>query len=336
MEINTAHALIVKDSSQSAEARRYALHCAARADFDEVTAGRFAIVVSEAATNLHKHAGGGEILISWVQRENIVGLQMHALDTGSGMINVQQSMRDGHSTTGTSGTGLGAMLRQADEFDIFSVPGKGTVLWARIWANRSAIRTLPEYSIDGVSVPVQGESVCGDGWITKVEAQGTLVMVCDGLGHGPLAAQATHEAKRVFLQRRDQPPAGLLEDIHRGMRATRGAAIAIALLDHKNQRVEYCGVGNIAGAIHGEKVQFMISHNGTVGHSATRFQNFSYAWPQGATILMHSDGLQSRLGLGGYVGLSRRSTALISGLLYRDFKRGRDDATVVAIRREPA
>jgi anti-sigma regulatory factor (Ser/Thr protein kinase) len=336
MEINTSHAIHVRDSSQASEARRFALHCAMQAGFDDVAAGRFAIVVSEAASNLHKHAGGGEVIISIVQRENVIGVEMHALDTGCGMNNVQQSMRDGHSTVGTSGTGLGAMLRQADEFDIFSVPGKGTVVWARVWANKTAVNKQSEFSIDGISVPVRGESVCGDGWITKVETQGTLVMVCDGLGHGPQAALATQEAKRIFLQRADRPPAGLLEDIHRGMRSTRGAAIAIAMLDRRNQRVDYCGVGNIAGAIHGEKVQFMISHNGTVGHSATKFQNFSYAWPQGATILMHSDGLQSRLGLNGYVGLARRSTALISGLLYRDFKRGRDDATVVAIRREVA
>jgi anti-sigma regulatory factor (Ser/Thr protein kinase) len=333
MDINTSQSLGITDVSQVAEARRFALHCATQANFDEVTAGRFAIVVSEAATNLYKHAGGGDLVINCVQRDGKSGLELYALDTGAGMENVHNSMRDGYSTTGTAGTGLGAIQRQADEFDIFSAPGKGTVLWARVWAHKSLAGNPTECRIDGLSVPVQGETVCGDGWLTKTEDQGISVLVCDGLGHGPLAAQATQEAKRIFRQRADRLPAQLLEDIHQGIRSTRGAAIAIALLKPKSNQIEYCGIGNIAGAICGEKMQYMISHNGTVGHTATKFQTFSYAWPHDAIVLMYSDGLQSRLTLGGYTGLARRNTALIAGLLYRDFKRGRDDATIVTIRR---
>lgn len=333
MEINTAIALNIADSSRIAEARRRALQCAAQAGFDEVKAGRFAIVVSEAASNLHKHAGGGELIINFIQRGDIGGLEVFALDRGHGMENVHQSMRDGHSTAGTAGTGLGAIQCQSDEFDIFSLPGKGTAVWARIWSQDAAAAKAPAISIDGISIPIQGETVCGDGWLSKSESQGTLILVSDGLGHGPLAAAATVEAKRIFMQQSNRTPSQMLEDIHRGIRGTRGAAIAIARLDEENSRIDYCGIGNISGVIFAEKVHYMISHSGTVGHTATRFQSFTYAWPDDAIVLMFSDGLLTRLALNGYAGLARRNTALISGLVYRDFKRGRDDATVVTIRR---
>jgi len=333
MEINTAVRLNIVESSQVAEARRKALYCATQAGFDEVKAGRFAIVVSEAATNLHKHANGGELIISAIKHDDVIGLEMFALDTGRGMENVYLSMQDGYSTAGTAGTGLGAMQRQSDEFDIFSVAGKGTVVWARIWSQEVDVEKLSGLSIDGISIPVQGETECGDGWISKSESQGISIMVSDGLGHGPQAAAATREAKRIFMARSNATPTQLLEDIHRGIRGTRGAAIAIALLDEKKGHVDYCGVGNISGVIIGQKMQYMVSHSGTIGHTATRFRSFSYAWPEDSIIVMYSDGLQTRLTLDGYAGLARRSTALIAGLLYRDFKRGRDDATVVTIRR---
>jgi len=333
MEINTAVTLNIVESSRVAEAQRKATYWAMQAGFDEVKVGRFAIVVSEAATNLHKHANGGELIINILKHENTVGLEMFALDSGRGMDNVYQSMKDGHSTAGTAGTGLGAMQRQADEFDIFSVAGKGTVVWARIWSQDVDVKTLPSLSIDGISIPVQGETECGDGWISKSESQGVSIMVSDGLGHGPQAAAATREAKRIFMARENVVPSQMLEDIHRGIRGTRGAAIAIALLDEKKGHIDYCGVGNISGAIIGQKMQYMVSHSGTIGHTATRFRSFSYAWPDDAIIVMYSDGLQTRLTLDGYAGLARRNTALIAGLLYRDFKRGRDDATVVTVRR---
>jgi anti-sigma regulatory factor (Ser/Thr protein kinase) len=332
MDVNTSQSFDIADAGRVAEARRVALHWAAKAGFDEVRAGRFAILVSEVGSNLHKHAGGGELIISYIERNGAAGLEVFGLDNGPGMANVHGSMRDGCSTAGTAGTGLGALQRQSDEFDIFSAVGSGTAVWARIWSDRRVAGSPRACEIEGLAVAVRGENTCGDAWISKTEAQGTLILLSDGLGHGPLAAAASQQAQRIFLQRSDRTPAQLLEDIHRGIRSTRGAAAAIALLDHANRRVEYCGVGNISGIICGDKQQYMISASGTIGHTAAKFQSFSYAWPDNALVLMFSDGLQTRLSLQGYAGIMRRHPALVSALLYRDFKRGRDDASIVTVR----
>ncbi len=71
-----------------------------------------------------------------------------------------------------------------------------------------------------------------------------------------------------------------------------------------------------------------------MGRWATRrkFQEFAYPFPKGATLVMHSDGLISRWTLDAYPGLAAHDPALVAGVLYRDFQRGRDDVTVLVAR----
>ena len=76
----------------------------------------------------------------------------------------------------------------------------------------------------------------------------------------------------------------------------------------------------------------MLSHNGILGHQVRKFAQFSYPFPRGALYIAHSDGLAARWDLGAYPGLESRHPALIAAVLFRDYERGRDDATVVAVR----
>jgi hypothetical protein len=76
----------------------------------------------------------------------------------------------------------------------------------------------------------------------------------------------------------------------------------------------------------------MVSMNGTVGHSVAKFQQFSYPWERGSLLIMHSDGIATRWNVEQYSGLASSHTALIAAVLYRDFSRGRDDATVLVSR----
>jgi hypothetical protein len=177
--------------------------------------------------------------------------------------------------------------------------------------------------------------VCGDAWAAPQHHDRSVVLVADGLGHGLLAAEAARTAVRVF---RDNPllgPLAVLSAIHAALRGTRGAAVAVAETDLNARVLRYAGVGNIAGCVLADGVsRSMVSQNGTVGHEVRKLQEFSYPFPPGATLLMHSDGLVSRWNLGPYPGLVGRDPALIAGVLYRDFERGRDDATVVVAREE--
>jgi anti-sigma regulatory factor (Ser/Thr protein kinase) len=92
--------------------------------FDETDVGNVAIIVTELATNMLKHATQGEILMRPIARGTALGMEFVALDRGPGIASLTQCFRDGYSTAGSPGTGLGSIARLAGDFDIYSTPGK--------------------------------------------------------------------------------------------------------------------------------------------------------------------------------------------------------------------
>ena len=158
-------------------------------------------------------------------------------------------------------------------------------------------------------------------------------MVADGLGHGPFAAQASDEAVRIFENSSAADPDALLEDLHLGMRATRGAAISVAKIEQSRGLVTFSGIGNVAGAlIVAGGVKRMVSRNGTVGAVARQILGFQYPFKGDALVILHTDGLSGSWSLDKYPGLLQREPALIAAVLYRDFARRRDDALIMVVR----
>ena len=101
----------VSDSSQIGEARRAAMAVASEARLNDVDAGKLSIIVNELASNIIKHAEHGEVLIGNVRGRNVV--DVIALDQGPGIRDLEHAMRDGFSSAGTMGQGLGAVKRQS-------------------------------------------------------------------------------------------------------------------------------------------------------------------------------------------------------------------------------
>lgn len=334
METRCGCVVKVEEESQVGDARRQFSRLATEIGFDETDAGRVALVATEMAGNLIKHTpGGGRLLAQPRLQGGVLGLDILSLDRGPGIANVGAALRDGFTTAGSPGTGLGAISRLADHFDIHSLNGVGTAILARLWPKGGEPpRALLE--IGAVQLSKPRESVCGDNWAILPRPEGAILLVADGLGHGPGAAEASGEAVRTFRAHPDSPPVRAIEEIHAALRSTRGAAIAVALLDAEAGQVRYSGVGNIAGSVAGgEREHSMVSHNGTAGHQVGRLQEFTYAWPAGTLVVMHSDGLQARWTMAKYPGLAGRDPALVAGVLFRDFCRETDDATVVVVRR---
>ncbi len=303
--------------------------------WDETASGKLATVVTEAATNLVKHAQRGEIHLGICRREEHFGIEVLAIDRGPGVARIEACLPDGYSSLATAGTGLGAMARLADEFDIYSQPGKGTCVVARVYASSGPDRqTSPDSSIIGaVQVPVHGERQCGDNWGVREEAGRMVLMLADGLGHGPDAAEASSEAVAVLMKSTDLAPVVLLERVHHALRATRGAAVAVAYMETPQSQLKFAGVGNISASIATAKsTQQLVSHNGTAGHNVRKFQEFVYPWPADGILVMHSDGITTSWRLDPYPGLLEHHPSLMAAVLYRDASRGRDDACVVVAR----
>jgi anti-sigma regulatory factor (Ser/Thr protein kinase) len=158
-------AVATTDASQVAEARREATTIAQQNGFGFDDAGRVALVATELATNLIKHGGGGEILLGAYEDCGRSGIELLALDRGRGMANVEACLRDGFSSAGTQGNGLGAVLRQSHLLDIASWPDVGTAVLARLEAGQPDPQRVASHSGWGaVAVPMPGEAVCGDSW----------------------------------------------------------------------------------------------------------------------------------------------------------------------------
>ena len=334
--LTEAVALPILESSQAGEARRIALALASRLGFNETERGKVGLVVTEVASNLVRHAKDGELVLQPLTRNDVEGIEILALDKGPGISNISECLRDGFSTAGTSGTGLGAMSRLSAFFDIYSVPKLGSACLAQLWANSLPVKQKhPDHHVESgvVCLPKIGEEISGDAWATAQNSGRTLLLVADGLGHGPQAAQASQEAVRIFRGNLGKSPKEILEAAHTALRSTRGAALAIAEVDFERLSVRFAGVGNISGTIFAsEKSNSLVSYNGTVGHEVRKIQEFVYQWPKGGLLVMHSDGLATQWRLDRYPGLTAKHPSLIAGVLYRDFNRGRDDVTVLVVR----
>jgi anti-sigma regulatory factor (Ser/Thr protein kinase) len=321
----------VHEATDVASARRLVLDVASRGGFTAEEAGAAAIIVTEAASNLLKHGGGGEVIVRDITLLDGPLLEILAIDSGKGMANVSRCFQDGYSTGGSPGTGLGAIARLSKFHDVYSITEKGTVLVAQVGRGRPRDQGL---QTGVINVPYPGEEVCGDAWHCDTTPPHTRVIVADGLGHGVFAAEASESAIRYIAGSVRLQPAEAIEDAHLRLRATRGSAVAIADVDLVAGHVTFAGVGNVAGAVvssAGTKRQ-MVSINGTLGHQMTRSRQYEYPFEPDSLLILHSDGLSANWSWEKYPGVFQRHPSVIAGVLFRDFRRIRDDATIVVAR----
>ena len=331
VQSSRSFAIPLSDSSRVGEARRLAMVQATRAHLTESESSNLGIVVTETATNAIRHAAHGQLILRTLHAQGRNGVEMLCLDRGPGMANVADNLRDGFSTAGSMGTGLGAANRLASTFEVFSALGSGTIVLARLWSGPGQSPAAP--LVTAVCLPIKGEAECGDGWASFTLGPRTVILVVDGLGHGISASEATTAAVRIFREHSSRPPVELLDLVHRGLKASRGAAAAIAEVDLSRRMVKYAGVGNISGwVISEDSARAMVSHSGILGHQVRKIQAFDYPLPPGGCVVMHTDGVSGKWKAASYPGLLRRDSALLAGALFRDFARDRDDASVVVYR----
>lgn len=321
----------LEDISSVAVARRAGMVLARELDFDEVRTGQLALLITEAATNIVKHAGFGQILLRTLGEGIHAGIEVIALDKGPGIDDLGWYVEDGNSTTGTYGIGLGAVRRLSQDFDLYSVSGKGTVLWMVIWASEQA-PSPAAWQVGAICVPIKGEEVSGDSWAMAAHEKCLTLIVADGLGHGPEAALAANAAVNL-PDIAEQSPAIIVQRAHTALQGTRGAAVAVSYINKKAGTLGFAGVGNIAVCLlRNQGNRHLISHNGIVGANLRKLQEFSEDWDSDAMLVAHSDGISTRWDISSYPDLIFCHPAVIAAVIYRDFARGKDDSTIVVVR----
>lgn len=328
MEIAITEHVPITDASSIGEARRRGLLMADRLGFDSARSGELSLLITEVSRNVLVHGGGGQTIIVGAKNGGEATARILALDSGPGIGDMTKALSDGYSTGGTMGGGMGAMRRIATSLEVFT-SRSGTIVFLELGspANRGGLQ------VAGMAIPYPGERLCGDAWAQHQSSERTLILLVDGLGHGAQAADAADEAVAIFRKRTEHHPGEILSRIHEGLKKTRGAVAAVAEIRPYEKSVTYAAVGNTAASIvNNEGSKSLVAHSGTLGVATPRIQEFKVGWLPGSALIMHSDGVQTRWDLSTYAGLLARHPAVIGAALLRDFRRQRDDASVVVVK----
>lgn len=333
----------IQEQSQIGDVRRYVSHLAMELKFTEVNIANLAIIANEMGTNLIKHTAGNgsEILVQAFEENQQKKIELLSIDKGPGFSNLHTCLQDGFSTTGTSGTGLGAIQRLSSFFDIYTSAPQGTVLLAQVWQPVGP-KNSPDQSkkirskLGSICLQIPGESVCGDSWMMLSDANCAqqTILISDGLGHGLGAYEASQTALNTFQQHQEKDIVTLFKCLHKALHKTRGSAIAIAHLDWAQQTLSFAGIGNVEGKLLTQPKNYtLLSQSGIVGHEFRHIQIHTYKITNSSTLILYSDGMKNRWNVESYPGLIMKHPSLIAGVLYRDHKRGRDDTTVIVLNR---
>ena len=318
--------------------------------FDETELAQLDIVVQEIGTNAARYATAGGWLHYTTTLGAGVGIELFYWDAGPGIYDLDRAIRDGVSTSGSLGAGLGAIRRLMDEFDVYSTlrtttrlslsqlrrTFHGTAMLARKWLNTEHDETPGSVQTRRYGVwsrPHPGEEANGDAYFISEQGERTLLAVIDGLGHGPGAKQAANVAIDQLEEWTDEPLDEVLRGLHDALRSTRGAVIGAVIIDRTSGRFHYAGVGNIMVRVYGApEPASPISANGTLGARLGQVRVWTYPWAEGATLIMASDGVSASWDMESYPGLIKQSPQLLAGILMRDYGRDTDDATVLVAR----
>ncbi|KAA9149835.1 SpoIIE family protein phosphatase [Amycolatopsis acidicola] len=318
--------LVVSEDSHVSRARRLAAAAAQQAGLPSAQVHRVALAATELATNLTKHAGRGVISVMRVPG----ALDVLATDRGPGIARLEESLRDGFSTTGTMGGGLGSARRAADFFDVYTLVGRGTAVLARWHTGDPA---LPGLRLGAARLTAPGETACGDMWAAAEHDGVVTVALADGLGHGDPAATAAGAAVELVSTSAGLRPVRILDVMQTALARTRGATVAVVQLATAGETLRFCGIGNISTRHYprpGERVRRLLSRPGIVGASAGgRPAETAEAWSRAGTLVLHTDGVSDRWNAEDWPGLFRHDPAVAAAWILGQHGRGRDDACVV-------
>jgi len=114
-------------------ARQKGRAVAADIGFSATDATLIATAISELARNIVTYAQYGEVMMRRVESTHTRGILIIAQDSGPGIRNIHDVLRDGYSTSGGLGLGLPGVKRLMDEFVIESEPGRGTTVTVKKW-----------------------------------------------------------------------------------------------------------------------------------------------------------------------------------------------------------
>jgi anti-sigma regulatory factor (Ser/Thr protein kinase) len=334
MQLPQSEIIEINHPSDVGGSRRASKVLAKIVGFDLASCEEIALVMTELATNLIKHAKGGTLTLTPLAHGERVGLEIQSLDDGPGIVDVEQALMDRFSTSGTRGTGLGAVNRLVDELEITSQRGQSTRVVCRKWVRHYAVSSHPCPLEVGVATRSRnGAEENGDTFVVKTWSESTLVGIIDGLGHGHFAHHAAQAARQYVESHYDQSLDQIFRGVGRACRATRGVVMALARFDWMLDRLVFASLGNIEVRVfpRSEPFHFTI-RRGVIGLNAPAVVVTEHLWPIGDILVLHSDGLRSHWGWKDFPSMANQPATLLAQQFLKVLAKEDDDATVIVVR----
>lgn len=314
MEMTREQILILEIDSEAdaGVCRRKSVSLAGSLGFDEVKTGEVAILVSELVTNVLKHGGGkGRIMIcQLLSDDNRKAIEIWCCDSGNGIPDVENAMRDGFTGKESLGIGLGTIRRFSDIFEVNptekdSINDSYTNALSNYKHCIRIVKWVPENRWLGtnrslitgaVSRCKPGETLNGDTYlISHLSSVKTMAAIIDGLGHGKEAHMASNIIKEQLLLKSDLPLDELIKYIHQAARGTRGAVIGLVFINIEASKLYFVGIGNIEGfIISSTGKKSLISFGGILGHNIRTPHIFEFPFNGGDSVCLFSDGINTR------------------------------------------
>lgn len=133
LHIRKTQRLPVRSTEDLLQVRQTIRTWAAEAGFTLVEQTKLITAASELARNTVIHGGGGTLVAETVDDGNRSGVRLTFEDRGPGIADLDLAMKDGYSSGGGLGLGLGGAKRLSNEFHIESKPGEGTRVTITRW-----------------------------------------------------------------------------------------------------------------------------------------------------------------------------------------------------------
>ncbi|MEG6520360.1 anti-sigma regulatory factor [Desulfotomaculum sp. 1211_IL3151] len=341
MSLSNLHEFSIYHLGDTYEAQRFIKTMAIGQGFNPQESEEFAIVASELATNLIKHAQGGQLIICPLEDNGRLGIKIETLDDGSGIADVEQAITDGFSATGSLGYGLGTINRLMDQFDIQARPdGKaGTKITCIRWRREpiQITKTCP-VSFGVATRAYRNLQFNGDAFVIKRWNEFALIALIDGLGHGQYAHIAAQTARDYIENHYVQPLDALFRGSGRACRSTRGVVMALARFDWQEGTINlnFASVGNITARVFGSlNPKSFLTHRGIVGLNAPHPVVSAYNWHSEFCLILHTDGLSTDWHWNDFPNLAVESATRVAQHLLLKLANGNDDATIIVVKGDP-
>jgi phosphoserine phosphatase RsbX len=197
------------------------------------------------------------------------------------------------------------------------------------------VATLLDWGVAAVALP--GEAESGDLHLVRPVADGVLVAVVDGLGHGVEAATAARLAVAAIARHAHESPLSLFERCHQALKGTRGVVMSLALIRRADGSLTWLGVGNVEGMLvradgggHTPRARrALMTRGGIVGSELPNLKPEVLSLAIGDTLILATDGIREGFaeGLPADTTPQRQADHILA-----QHRKGTDDALVLVAR----